>query len=217
MKMRDIVVATTNVNKVKRIQLLLKDLNYNVISLKETGINLENIEEPKETKSTPVEIAMEKAVYYSKFLPINTIVLSQDDTIQLEDISPEDNSGLHIKAPVIKEYGKFTDEYAAEYYKNLATKYGGSIPIKFKYGHAIALRIEDGREVTKILGAESKLEGRLVNKINKLETVPGYFFSSLMEINIDGKWIYYNELDNESVLKINYDLYSSILSLLRNI
>lgn len=95
--MRDIVVATTNVNKVKRIQLLLKDLNYNVISLKEAGINLENIEEPKETKSTPVEIAMEKAIYYAKFLPINTIVLSQDDTIQFEGISPEDNPGLHIK------------------------------------------------------------------------------------------------------------------------
>ena len=63
------------------------------------------------------------------FLPTNTIVLSQDDTIQFEGISPEDNPGLHIKAPVIKEYGKFTDEYAAEYYKNLATKYGGSIPI----------------------------------------------------------------------------------------
>lgn len=215
--MRDIVVATTNVNKVKRIQLLLKDLNYNVISLKEAGINLENIEEPKETKSTPVEIAMEKAIYYAKFLPINTIVLSQDDTIQFEGISPEDNPGLHIKAPVIKEYGKFTDEYAAEYYKNLATKYGGSIPIKFKYGHAIALRIEDGREVTKVLGAESKLEGRLVNKINKLETVSGYFLSSLMEVNIDGKWICYNELDNESVIKINSDLYGSILSLLRNI
>ena len=215
--MRDIVVATTNVNKVKRIQLLLKDLNYNVMSLKEAGINLENIEEPEETKSTPVEIAMEKAIYYAKFLPTNTIVLSQDDTIQFEGISPEDNPGLHIKAPVIKEYGKFTDEYAAEYYKNLATKYGGSIPIKFEYGHAIALRIEDGREVTKVLGAESKLEGRLVNKINKLETVPGYFLSSLMEVNIDGKWICYNELDNESVIKINSDLYGSILSLLRNI
>ena len=36
-----------------------------------------------------------------------------------------------------------------------------------------------------------------------------------MEVNIDGKWICYNELDNESVIKINSDLYGSILSIVK--
>ena len=63
----------------------------------------------------------------------------------------------------------------------------------------------------------SKLEVRLVNRINKLEKSTGYFLAALMEANVDGKWIPYNDLDEESLVKLDIDLYNSITALLRNI
>lgn len=213
--MKKIVVATTNQNKVKRLKALLSHLNYEIVSLEE--INTKNIEEPVETASTPVSIAMEKALHYVDYLPIDTIILSQDDTIEFEGVNEEDNPGIHIKGPIIKKYGKFTDELAAEYYKSLAAKYGGVISMTFKYGHAIAVKYRDGRDVTKVVGAESKLKARLVNKINKLETVSGYFLAALMEVNINGKWIPYNELDDETLVRLDKDLQDSIMTLLKNI
>lgn len=213
--MKQIVMATTNDNKVKRIKALLKDLEYNIVSLKE--INENDIEEPNETANTPGDIAIEKALHYAKYLPNNTIVLTQDDTIIFDGIHEEDNPGVHIKEPVIKKYGKFTDELAAQYYKELADKYGGIIPMKFRYGHAVAIKEDNGRIVKKVLGAESFLEVRLVNKIYKLEKVPGYFLAALMEANIDGKWIPYNDLNDETLVKLDKDLYYSITTLLDNI
>ena len=38
-----------------------------------------------------------------------------------------------------------------------------------------------------------------------------------MEANVDGKWIPYNDLDEESLVKLDIDLYNSITALLRNI
>lgn len=213
--MKRIIVATTNKNKVKRIKNLLKGLDYEILSLGDVNIN--NIEEPEETKNTPEEIAMEKALYYARYLPDDTIVLSQDDTIQFEGVSKEDNPGVHIKAPIIKKYGEFTDKLAANYYKELAEKYGGKIPMTFKYGHAIAIRKGEERKVLKACCAESKLEVRLVNKINKLETVPGYFLAAIMEANINGRWVPYNDLEEEELVKLDIDLYNSITTLLENI
>lgn len=90
--------------------------------------------------------------------------------------------------------------------------------MKFVYGHAVAIKVNDnGRYLTKVIGAESKLEVRLVNRINKLEKSTGYFLAALMEANVDGKWIPYNDLDEESLVKLDIDLYNSITALLRNI
>ena len=212
--MEKIVIATTNNNKVKRLKMLLKDLNYKILSLADFE---KNIEEPNETADTPVGIAIEKALHYVNYLPENIMVLSQDDTIEFENVEEEDNPGVHIKAPVIKKYGKFTDQNAAEYYKNLAQKYGGSIPMSFKYGHAISIKRNGKRVITKVVGAESELKVRLVNRINKLETVPGYFLAALMEAKVNGKWIPYNDLNEDELVKLDIDLYDSITTLLKNI
>ena len=213
--MKEIVLTTTNQNKVNRIRKLLKGLNYNIVSLKE--VSKSNIEEPKETATTPIDIAIEKALHYANYLPNNTIILSQDDTIEFEGIEEEDNPGMHIKEPVVRKYGKFTDELAAEYYKSLADKYGGSIPMRFRYEHAIVIKENRGREVKKVFGAESYLNVRLVNKIHKLEKVPGYFLSALMEANVDNEWVPYNDLDDETLVRLDKDLYFSITLLLKNI
>lgn len=214
-KMRKIVMATTNKNKVKRIRKLLDGLDYNIVPLSDELKN--KVEEPEETLVTPVDIAIEKALYYSNYLPDNTLILSQDDTIEFTGISDEDNPGMHIKGPVIKKYGKFTDELAAEYYTSLAEKYGGSIPMRFKYGHALVVKDSHNRKMKKVLGAESYLDVRLVNKIHKLDEVPGYFLAALMEAKINDEWVPYNDLDDETLVKLDSDLYSSITFLLNNI
>jgi len=212
--MKKIIIATTNKNKVKRLKALLSDSNYELISLKDID---NKIIEPNETGCSHVQIAIEKASHYANFLPDDIIVLAQDDTIVFEGVSEEDNPGAHIKEPVIKKYGEFSDELAAKYYKALADKYGGSIPMTFKYGHAIAIKNSSTRYNIKVIGAESELKARLVNKINKLETVQGYFLSALMEVEIDGRWLAYNELDEEELVKLDSDLYGSIKTLLDSI
>ena len=213
--MKKIVIATTNKNKVERIKLLLRNEDYEVIGLEEYGF--ENIDEPEETKDTPVGIAMEKALHYAKYLPEDVYVLTQDDTLEFEGIKNEDSPGLHIKKPVIEKYGQFNDEFASLYYMELAKKYGGTIPLCFNYGHAVAIKKDKEREITKIVGAQSKLKLRLVDKINKLEKSSGYFLSALTQANIDGKWIYSNDLNEEQKIKIDIALYKSIMTLLKNI
>lgn len=213
--MKKIVVATTNQNKVNRMKALLKNLDYEIVSL--SDVSIEKVDEPKEIGLTPTDIAIEKALHYLKYLPNDTIVLSQDDTLVMEGINEEDNPGMHIKKPVIERYGNFTDEFAAEYYKSLAEKYGGSIPIIFKYGHAIAIKTTGERTVTKVVSAESILKLKLVNKIYKLEKTPGYFLAALLEAKVNGKWVHYNDLDENTLVELDSDLFKSICTLLKSI
>ncbi len=213
--MKRLVIGTTNKNKVKRLKNLLRDFEYNIVSLEEYG---NNIGEPKEVANTPVGIAIDKALYYAEKLPTNTLILTQDDTIKFENINKEDDPGLHIKEPVIKKYGKFTDENASKYYKDLAKKYGGTIPMTFNYGHAVAIKTEDSdRNMIKVIGGSSKLCVRLVDRIHNLESVKGYFLGALTEVNIEGKWMPYNDLDDDTLVKLDNDLYLSITKLLNSI
>ena len=213
--MKKIVVATTNQNKVNRMKALLKNLDYEIVSL--SDVSIEKVDEPKEIGLTPTDIAIEKALHYLKYLPNDTIVLSQDDTLVMEGINEEDNPGMHIKKPVIERYGNFTDEFAAEYYKSLAEKYGGSIPIIFKYGHAIAIKTTGERTVTKVVSAESILKLKLVNKIYKLEITSGFFLAALLEAKVNGKWVHYNDLDENTLVELDSDLFKSICTLLKSI
>lgn len=210
-----LVITTTNKNKVERIKKLLKKTNFEVVGL--SDIVKGKIDEPKETAENGVDNAIEKAIYYVNYLPEDTVVLSQDDTIELIGVHEEDEPKGHIKGPVIKKYGKFTDELAAKYYSELADKYGGTIPIVFKYGHAVAIIETTDRMRKRVLSAESKLEARLVNKIYKLNECPGYFLASLMEVKIDNEWIPYNDLTDDQLIDLDIDLKRSIISLLKEI
>lgn len=210
-----LVIATTNKNKVERIKNILKTTNMDVVSL--SDMVKENVGEPEETANNGLDNALQKAIYYVNYLPKNTLVLAQDDTIELVGVDEEDEPKGHIKKPVIDKYGEFTDELAAKYYSDLATKYGGTIPMVFRYGHAVAVISNEDRLRKRVLSAESTLEVRLVNKIHKLDKRPGYFLAALMEAKINNKWIPYNDLDDEQIIKLDIDLKDSIISLLKEI
>ena len=210
-----LVIATTNKNKVERIKKILKNLNFEIVSLSDVIKN--EVKEPEEHYETGIDNALEKAIYYVNYFSENTLVLAQDDTIKLIGIEDKDDPKGHIKEPVIKKYGKFTDELAAKYYCDLATKYGGTIPMVFKYGHALAIITNKDRLRKKVVSAESKLEVRLVNKIYKLDKRPGYFLSALIEVKINDEWVPYNDLEDEQLIELDIDLQDSIISLLKEI
>lgn len=210
-----LVIATTNKNKVERIQNLLKDTNFEVVSI--SDVIKEDIKEPEETAENGVDNAIEKAMYYVNYLPEDTIVLAQDDTIELVGVDESDEPKGHIKKPVVDKYGEFTDENAAKYYSELAKKYGGAIPMIFKYGHAVAVSETTDRFRKKVYSAASKLEVRLVDNIYKLDKRPGYFLAALMEAKVKDEWVKYNDLDDDEIVKLDIDLKKSIVSLLKEI
>ncbi len=213
--MEKLVVVTTNKNKVERMQRLLKEEPYEMVALGDV-VN-EKIENPDEIFENGLDNAIIKSTYYVDYVEEGTLVLSEDDTIEFVGINEEDDPKGHIKRPVVKKYGSFTDENAANYYKDLAAKYGGSIPMNFRYGHSIAFKTSDSKKFKKVLAKSSTLESRLVNEIYKLEKRPGYFLASLMEVLVDGKWVKYNDLSDAELVKLDYDLYDSIKYMLDEI
>lgn len=96
--MRKILFATTNKNKVGRLKNFLGDDRFEFLTLDDLGYT---IEEPDETKDTPLAIAMEKAKYYFDKLTDTMPVISQDDTIVMKINNVEERI-LSIKKPVEK-------------------------------------------------------------------------------------------------------------------
>lgn len=212
--MRKILIATTNHNKISRIKRLLADVPVEIISLADLPTELP---EPAETADSGIAIAAQKALGYVQYVDEGAVVLTQDDTISFEGVASEDNPGAFIKEPVRLKYGDFTDDNAIKYYTDLAKKYGGTIPMTFRYGHAIAYKTKTDRQRIKIVASSSELSARLVSTPRKPELVPGYFLSSIMQLNINGEWIYYTELNEEQKIKADDDIKISILSLLQEV
>lgn len=209
---KQLLIATTNQNKVSRIKALFPHFPLPIISLSDLDVE---IPEPEETALSCVGIAMQKAVAYLDYVEDGTIVLTQDDTIVFSGVEPADNPGPAIKLPVKMQYGEFSDKLAVEYYTTLAKKYGGSIPMTFHYGHAIAVSTKGKRPSSKVFAAESMLISRLVDSAHKLETVPGYFLAAVMQVKINNQWLNYTDLDSKDLIKLDEDLKSSIDSLLQ--
>ena len=203
----DILIATTNQNKVNRIKRLFKKNSINFLSLSDLDYK---IEEPEENGNDGVENALLKAKYYFSKLKVKIPVLTQDDTLFIFGVSEEDNPQKDIKLPVIKKYGELTDEFAYRYYSDLVKKYGKEfLNLEFRYGHAICNK-------NLLEGSGSVLPGRLYSQVNLTKT-PGYFFSDMTKINLNGVWKYYSDLNEKELIKIDNGFKKSIISLLEKL
>jgi hypothetical protein len=203
----DILIATTNQNKVNRIKKLIKNSIINFISLKDLDYE---IKEPEENGKDGVENAIIKAKYYFNKLKVKIPVLTQDDTLFLFGVSKKDNPQKDIKLPVIKKYGKLTDEFAYQYYSDLVKKYGKEfLELEFRYGHAICAE-------NLLISSSSTLPGRLYSQVN-LTKSPGYFFSDMTKINFNGIWKYYSDLNKKELIATDQDFKKSIISLLEKL
>ena len=197
-----ILIATTNQNKVIRIKRLFKNIAF--ISLSDLDYK---IEEPDENGKDGVENAIIKAKYYYDHLKEKLPVLAQDDTLFLDEVSEEDNPKKDIKLPIIKKFGKFSDDNAYQYYSNLVKKYEKEyLELEFRYGHAICS--ENFLE-----GSASKIpNGRLYAQVSS-NKAPGYFFNAMTKMNINGEWKYYSDLSEEDLINLDSDFKRSISSL----
>ena len=205
-----ILFATTNQNKLSRINKLIGD-THKLISLDEL---LKDLGEPEETEPTCVGIAAQKALYYVERVDSGLPVLTQDDTIRFEDVEASDQPGTSIKKPVVERYGEFSDEKALQYYTDLVEKYGGHIQVTFEYGHAAAVKNDNDRESISLVSALSTLSCRLATNVKNQDKYKGYFLAAMMEVKIQGKWKHYTELSDEELVEADTDLRDSIISLL---
>ncbi len=147
--MNRIVFATGNKDKLKEVAMILKDLNMEVISIKEAGVKLDVIEDGK----TYTENAMIKAKAAHELLP--------------DDIVMADDSGFEVDY-LNKEPGIYSARYLGEdtsydiKNQNLIDRLDGVEDEKrtARFVCDIAAVLPDGR----ILTTEGILEGRIAHE-----------------------------------------------------
>ncbi|MDE2101246.1 MAG: hypothetical protein KGL39_28630 [Patescibacteria group bacterium] len=198
-----ILFATTNLAKVSRVKNLLDREDIDLLSLRDLPYSMP---EPIEEAKNGVKIAELKAKHYWDNLEDKLRVLTQDDTLFLSGVSVEDNPGASIKNAVIKSFGVFNDENCVKYYAKLAAKYGGEIPLQFRYGHALY----DG---VIMKSSPSSLDGVLVADAKDTWT-PNYPLNAVMKVNIGGVMKYYEDLTDEERVVADSNLSKSIHKLL---
>jgi hypothetical protein len=205
MKIKELLLATTNDNKITRVKNLLKGMDIRILTLKDLDYS---IEEPDEYGSDALEIAKNKASYYWDKTKGQYPVLTQDDTMDfLGNVSPEDDPSTSIKAPVVRVYGEFNTQNAISYYSKLAEKYGGEVDFAFRYGHGYA--DSDG-----VKGATSSLYAKLVKDPKGVEQVGKYPLRALTKIKVGDNYIYTADATDEEKIEADSDIKRALLELL---
>lgn len=147
--MRRIIFATTNEGKMKEIRLILKDLNYEVVSLKEAGLNPEIIEDG----NTFEENAMIKA---KKVMELTgEMALADDSGLEIDYLNKE--PGIY-SARFLGESTSYEikNQYFLDQLKDVSEEKRTA-----RFVCAIALAFPDGRCITK----QATIEGRIANQI----------------------------------------------------
>jgi len=83
--MRKIVFATGNENKMKEIRMILADCGYEILSMKEAGIDVDIVEDGK----TFEENAIIKAKAISELVDDKTVVLADDSGLEVDYLNKE--------------------------------------------------------------------------------------------------------------------------------
>ena len=128
--MKTILIGTTNPSKVERFRQMLEWYDINFLTLNDLNIN----DAPIENGKDPLENAMIKAKYYSKYFPC---VICSDSGLYFNDLDINDpiQPGLHIRTP---NGGKrLNDEEMIEYYSTLVKKLGDNLKAHYLDGIAV--------------------------------------------------------------------------------
>jgi len=201
--MKKLLFATTNKNKISRLINFLGNPGFEFLTLDDLGYS---IEEPDESKETPLDIAMEKAGYYFENLQDEMPVISQDDTIVIK-INGIEERILSIKKTVEEKYGEFNDDNAIKYYTKLAAENGGEIEMEFRYGFGYA--DEDG-----VVGEPAVLKGKLVSQASNI-LQPGYFLTAIFKAQIpSGEYKYMSEMGDTENAYADRDLKRAVMKLI---
>ena len=188
--MKKILIATTNPAKIQTAKVILEKIGYEGLTFADLKINPK---EPDETLSTAEEIANEKALGYAQQFR-DFPVLARDDTNLLIGVAEEDDPKNHNKAFVEKRAGKYSDENGTRVFAQIAHKYGGEIPLEFRWGYALAWW-ENG-EIKSVSGLAINNNMKLVDKPSP-KIVPGFSFSPVTKVLLKSNWKYDSELTEE--------------------
>lgn len=83
--MKRIIFATGNENKMKEIRMILADCGYEILSMKQAGIDIDIVEDG----STFEENAIIKATAISKLAGEDTVVLADDSGLEVDYLNKE--------------------------------------------------------------------------------------------------------------------------------
>lgn len=147
--MKRIIFATTNEGKMREIRLILEDLNYEVVSLKEVGLNPEIIEDG----NTFEENAIIKA---KKIMEMTgEMVLADDSGLEIDYLNKE--PGIY-SARFLGESTSYDikNQYFLDQLKGVSEEKRTA-----RFVCAIALAYPDGKCITK----QATIEGRIANEI----------------------------------------------------
>lgn len=200
--MKQILIATTNPAKIITIKKILAKLGFEGLSFDDLNLHLE---EPEETKLTAEEIAAEKALSYAKQFA-DLPVLARDDTNTLVGVSDEDDPKNHNKAFVASRCGGvYTDELGVKVLSEIAHKYGGEIKTGFDWGYALAWRENGEVKVVSGLASTGTEKTKIVDTPSPVR-VPGFCFSPICQVLIDGEWKYDSEFTEEDSWKAYWNV-----------
>ncbi|MDF2923468.1 MAG: hypothetical protein K0R57_2382 [Paenibacillaceae bacterium] len=128
-----LLYGTGNPAKIKHMKEMLHGIEVEIIGLKDTGIQFDEIDE---SGNHPLENAKIKALaYYRKAgLP----VFSCDSGLYIEGLEQDRQPGVHVR----RVHGKvLNDEEMIAYYTSIAAEFGGTV--KARYRNAICLVMDE--------------------------------------------------------------------------
>ena len=206
--MKQVLIATTNPGKIATFKKILTRLGYEGLSFADLDLHLE---EPEETKPSAEEIAVEKALGYAKQydgLP----VLARDDTNVFVGVSDEDNPRNHNKAFVAsRSGGEYSDELGVKVFSELAHKYGGEIKCGFIWGYALAWHENGETKVVSGTATTGTDKTKIVDTPSPIK-VPGFCFSPIFKVLIDGEWKYDSEFTEEDNWRAYWNVQAETIS-----
>ncbi len=166
---KEILAGTTNPSKQLFFQHLFHGTQCRILTPAQLGIH----EEPEETGRTPVENAMEKAMFYGCYAEN---VITTDSGMRWDELPADDSRqpGLHLRTP----YGiRLSDEEMLAYYSGLIRGIGGKVTAY--YLDAFAMK-SGGRYLPFEPEREELLKTAFVMRAQPVEArMPGWPLDSL--------------------------------------
>lgn len=176
-----IIFGTGNIAKLKAMKDELKNLDIDLLGLKDLGDSWPDIEE---SGRDPLENARIKAHAYYDI--VHMPVFSCDSGLYIEGLEDDLQPGIHVRNVQGK---RLTDDEMIEYYGNIANKHGGTCVAR--YQNAICF-VKSKTEVYEYYGEEIWGEKFMLSAIPHPLREEGFPLNSLSIHMESGK--YYNDL-----------------------
>lgn len=185
--MKELIIGTKNSGKLSQIQGALSNLDIKVIGLPDV-----NLPEAIEDGKTAQENGRKKALIYSKFL--ENPVLSMDNALYFNDLSDEEQPGIHVRR-IKGRTDRPTDEEMLSYYSEIIKKLGNN-EVRGYWEFAVCIAFPNGgtKETTIISEriftskvSDRKIEGYPLESM-QIDPVSKKYISEMTQEEQDNFW-----------------------------